>query len=922
MKVGFRVRYHTRPGEVIWLSMKCQLGADGGWLGQEVPLRFRDVEEWEGEMAVEAPAGARLEYRYEMRDEGLGVVLAEYGGARVVALDPGRGALFLHDTWRAHGSLDSIYDAAAFDTLLPAPREAGVPADPPGANHEIELHMAAVPAGMRPAIVGGVRELGDWDWSRAVPMEPVGRNRWRVRLDLPADWRIEYKYGFHDPSDGGVIALEEGANRVLHPRVLGPGQFTRVADEGFNRPWHALFRGAGVAVPVFALRSRDSCGVGEFADLEPFAAWAAGAGLRLLQILPVNDTTSNHDWTDSYPYSAISVFALHPLYLRVSELAEGMPEAFQQELAAVGARLNGLPEIDHEAVMAAKLHFAREIHRARRATIVRDPRFMAFVQVNRHWLPDYAAFCLLRDRFGTADFSRWGEWAEHDRGKIAALTEPGAPDWPEVSFHYWLQFELDRQLARAVAAIHRHGLVLKGDLPIGIDRRSVDAWAAPHLFKLDSQAGAPPDDFAVKGQNWGFPTYDWEVMRRDGYAWWRSRFGHLSRFFDAFRIDHILGFFRIWQVPAEQIEGILGFFDPALPVEADELRARGIDCDPERLARPYIREHHLTETLGGLAERARRDYLLDLGGGRFGLRAEVATQRAIAGHFAAGPADLDEAARGRLCGGLMELAAEVLLIEAPGSGGGRFHVRVGMHSTRSFRELPADQRGRLDALYVDYFYRRQERFWEARGLEKLPAMREASRMLLCGEDLGMVPACVPGVLDRLGILSLEIQRMPKNPRIEFFHPAHAPYLSVVSTSTHDMATLRAWWREDAHRAARFAWHLLGMAAPPAEMTGEIAARVLDQHLHSPAMWAILPLQDLLAIDESLRHPDPERERINVPAIIPFYWRYRMHLGIEDLAAADGFNTRLRGMIGRAGRCAEAGDDLRSEAGDGVIQGGR
>lgn len=901
MKIAFRVRYHTRPGEVIWLGMKCRFGGGGGCLGQELPLRFRNAEEWEGEVAIDGPEGTRVDYHYQVRDERTGVALREFGGGRTVALDAGAPALFLHDTWRAHGSLDSLYDAVAFDTLLPAPCAPEGEGDGPAGNHEVELHMAAVPPGLRPALVGSVTELGDWDWGRAVPLVPVGRNRWRVRLDLPADWSIEYKYGFFCPREGRVIALEEGANRVLHPRVVAPGQRTRVADEGFNRPWHALVRGAGVAIPVFALRSRESFGVGEFADLGPFAAWAAGAGLRLIQILPVNDTISNHDWTDSYPYSAISVFALHPLYLRLDELAEGMPARLKRQLETDRECLNALPEVDYEAVMEAKLGHAREIHRRRRKAIARDPGFLAFVQVNRHWLADYAAFCLLRDRFGTADCRCWGEWAGYDRERVAALTDPGAPDWEEVSFHYWLQYELDRQLARAVGEIHRHGIVLKGDLPIGIDRRSVDAWAAPHLFKLDSQAGAPPDDFAAKGQNWGFPTYDWEVMRRDGYAWWRSRFGHLSRFFDVFRIDHILGFFRIWQIPGDQLEGILGFFDPALPVHADELRARGIGLDLERHARPYIREHMLGGLFGGLADRVRGHCLTDLGGGRLALRDGLATQRAIAEHFAAGPDDLDEAARARLRDGLMELAAEVLLIEAPGGGGQLFHLRVGMHGTRSFRELPQHEQERFDALYIDYFYRRQERFWEARGLEKLPAMREASPMLLCGEDLGMVPACVPGVLDRLGILSLGIQRMPKDPRIEFSHPAHAPYLSVVSTSTHDMPPLRAWWEEDGHRAARFAWHLLGLAGPPAAMTGEIARRIIEQHLHSPAMWAILPLQDLLAIDESLRHPEPARERINVPAIIPFYWRYRMHLGIEELSAADGFNGQLRGMIERAGR---------------------
>jgi 4-alpha-glucanotransferase len=250
----------------------------------------------------------------------------------------------------------------------------------------------------------------------------------------------------------------------------------------------------------------------------------------------------------------------------------------------------------------------------------------------------------------------------------------------------------------------------------------------------------------------------------------------------------------------------------------------------------------------------------------------------------------------RLRGALLDCASDVLFFEVPGSDGTLFHPRCSMHMTKSFQELDHDIKCRLDDLYVDYFYRRQEGFWEARGYEKLPVMRCASTMLLCGEDLGMVPDCVPGVMRELGILSLEIQRMPKSSKVEFADPARAPYLSVVSPSTHDMPTLRGWWRENSQATAHFAWQMLGEAFPPLELTTELATRIIRQHLQSPAMWAVFPLQDLLAIDEKLRHPDPDAERINVPANPRHYWRYRMHLGIEELAAADGFNSLLKGLL--------------------------
>ncbi len=657
-----------------------------------------------------------------------------------------------------------------------------------------------------------------------------------------------------------------------------------------------MFRGAGVAIPVFSLRSAKNLGVGEFADLKPMADWAKSAGLELIQILPINDTTSSHDWTDSYPYSAISVYALHPLYLCIDDLRYEMPASFDSDVAEARARLNPLSRVDYEGVMRTKRDLTGRIFAEHQEAILADSSFQAFLTEHREWLIPYAAFCVLRDHFGTADFSQWPDgWRVFDRQRVESLTAADHPDFSTMMLHCWLQWELDRQLADAVAHMHKVGVAFKGDLPIGIDRESVDAWAAPHLFKMDAQAGAPPDAFAVKGQNWGFPTYDWDVMKKDGYAWWQSRFSHLSRYFDAYRIDHILGFFRIWQVPIDHVEGIMGHFDPAIPIELSEILGRGIPFDYNRFCRPYIRGQHINERFGGAADYIRENFLDDCGDGYFQLREQVRTQRRIDEYFREHPHD------DFVRTGLLDCASEVLFFEVAGSHGQQFHPRCAMQGTRSYQELDGHTRWLVEELYNDYFYRRQESMWEARGLEILPAMRRASTMLLCGEDLGMVPACVPGVLEETGILSLEIQRMPKVAGRDFFDPQVIPYMSVVSSSTHDMPTLRGWWRENPQLTAKYAWEAFGFGFPPPELSGEVASWIIAQHLHFASMWAIFPLQDLLAMDESLRLPDPDAERINIPAIMPFNWRYRMHLGIDELAAADAFTEQLRGMIRTSGR---------------------
>jgi 4-alpha-glucanotransferase len=901
MKIVFRLNFHTFPGQSLWLKLATLLEETGSRFEQVLPLRWINEGQWQVELDVQGAGPLRLEYSYQLRQDYNGVELDEWNGPRTAEADCSvLEVLLLRDDWCSAGTVDYAFETNAFRAVLPARGNYKVSPVPEAANHTFQLRMAAVPQGLVPCLIGGVRELGDWGWHHAVPLCEIAANVWQASVYLPADWRIEYKYGLFDPKIGCAVSLEAGENRVLEARQFAERQRTIVRDENYRRDASQLYRAAGVAIPVFSLRGEQSIGVGEFADLKQLADWASGVGLKLIQILPINDTTSAHDWTDSYPYSAISVSALHPIYLRIEDMGYAMPAEFPVELDSAREWLNTLERMDYEEVMKAKTRLTRQVFHKHRRKIITSAGFRKFLEDNRDWVVPYAVFCVKRDAFNTADFSQWGEWAVFDREKVDAVTAPAHPLWPEVSYHIWLQCELDRQLSDAVKHLHARGIALKGDLPIGIDRHSVDAWSAPHLFKMDSQAGAPPDAFSVKGQNWGFPTYNWEAMRADGYAWWRSRFARLSRYFDAYRIDHILGFFRIWQIPCDQVEGIMGWFDPAVPVHIDEIRSRGIPFDFNRYCRPYIRGHFLEERFGETAGDAVRDYLEDCGHGYFQLRDHVSTQRRIVEHFKTCGMK-DAAARERLREGLLDCASEVLFFEVPGSYETLFHPRCSMHMTRSFQELDPEVKRLLDDLYVDYFHRRQEDFWQARGYEKLPVMRRASTMLLCGEDLGMVPDCVPGVMRELGILSLEIQRMPKSSKVEFADPARAPYLSVVSPSTHDMPTLRGWWREDQEATGHFAWQMLGVAFPPLELTAELATRILWQHLHSPAMWAVFPLQDLLAIDEELRTPDPDAERINVPSITPYYWRYRTHLALDELAAADAFNARIKWLLQTSGR---------------------
>jgi 4-alpha-glucanotransferase len=387
-------------------------------------------------------------------------------------------------------------------------------------------------------------------------------------------------------------------------------------------------------------------------------------------------------------------------------------------------------------------------------------------------------------------------------------------------------------------------------------------------------------------------------MQEDGFLWWKRRFEQMSRYFDAFRIDHILGFFRIWSIPIHAIEGIMGHFVPAIPVHINEFNEKGIWFDYRRYCRPFINDAILWE-LFGPAEKLFKPYLENLSDGTYQLKPAFETQKGVEEHFAGVEANTENE---KIKYGLFDLISNVILFEEAGSNGMKFHFRFGMDTTASFRHLEWRTREQLKELYVNYFFRRQDDFWKHEAMRKLPALKRSTEMLICGEDLGMVPEGVPEVMKQLGILSLEIQRMPKDPKKEFFHPNDAPYLSVVTPSTHDMSTIRGWWEEDHHKIQHFYIHELGQYGGAPEFCDPwINKAILLQHLYSPAQWCVFQFQDLMGMSERLRRDNPDDERINVPANPKHYWRYRMHISLEDLIKDKAFNEEVRGYIEASGR---------------------
>jgi 4-alpha-glucanotransferase len=893
MRLTLRLRFHSNYGQSLLVTGNHQI-LGSGELEKAVPLQYLNDEFWHTTLIF--PDGtapeAEIVYNYILRNPD-GSLIWDWGRDKIV--NPGkltREDNLIIDSWNNAGFYENAFYTEPFQAVLLKANHTEVPAQTrEGVTHTFKVKTPLLSRGQTLCLLGGASALGNWSTTapRLLRREP-GRDFFSTEVELSgASFPLAYKYGVFDVEKATFVRYEDGPNRILDDGAAAHKQ--TFVNDGFARLPATTWKSAGVAIPVFSLRSENSFGIGEFSDLKLLADWCARAGLKLIQLLPINDTIATYTWLDSYPYSAISAFALHPIYLTLSQVASPENKGLLENLEPERRRLNALGAVDYEAVLKAKLGFLKRIYPSQKEESFNSKDYRAFFEQNNHWLIPYATFCSLRDKHGTADFNRWSE---------QELTEATSGEAvPEPEFHFFLQYHLHRQLKEAVEYLHSRGIILKGDLAIGVYRYGADAWQHHDLFNMDVQAGAPPDAFAVKGQNWSFPTYNWPRMKETGFAWWKQRFAQMSCYFDAFRVDHILGFFRIWSIPLHAIEGILGYFVPALPIELNELRARNIPFERNRYVEPRITNQLLWQTFGPDQDMIKSRFLDSDGMGNYGFKPEFRTQRQIE-QFFLGQEQSDHNRRLKL--GLFDLLTNVLLFEVEGSHARQFHFRFAIENTASFKDLDPQIQRQLKELYIEYFFRRQDDFWKMEALQKLPALKRVTNMLICGEDLGLVPACVPEVMKDLGLLSLEIQRMPKAMNQEFFNPRNAPYLSVVTPSTHDMSTIRGWWEEDRNVTQRFYNHELALPGEaPRHCEPWLNRAIVRQHLASPAMWSIFQLQDLLGMDAQLRRANPADERINVPANPKNYWQYRMHVDLETLLRANSFNDDLKGEIQKYGR---------------------
>ena len=898
MNLNFNIDYRTNFGEDLVLN-RIEDDKQGGEKISQYRMNTVDGNRWSYQMVLpQNQENTIINYFYSVENDSQNRRKEWLTETHRVELTASKGISYtLYDYWNDMPEDTYLY-SSAFTECINRRAKRQLKASDYERTVRFFVRMPQLRAHQHVCIVGAGDALGNWNVQKALPMVEHQINEWVI--DLNADdfkeGKIEFKFVALNDQDDNNSVWESGLNRTVELPVLTKGD---VVVYDLSQAFLPVYdqKVAGTLVPVFSLRSKTSFGVGDFGDLKKMVDWVAATHQRALQILPINDTTITHTWTDSYPYSCISIFALHPQYVDLTQLSAIKDQASRSKFDILRKELNALKQIDYERVNEAKTDYLRVIYSQERAKVMKSTDFKKFFKETEQWLVPYAQYCYLRDSQGTADFTQWKGhqvWDEADRKALSSATTTA---YRQVEFYYFVQYILNRQMEAVHDYARSKGVILKGDIPIGVNRYGCDVWMEPKYFNMNGQAGAPPDDFSVNGQNWGFPTYNWDEMLKDDCIWWVRRFQNMSKFFDAYRIDHVLGFFRIWEIPIEAVHGLLGQFSPSLGMTPAEIEAYGLHFQEDLFTRPFITDWVLDRMFHERAQLVKDTYLDPYKEGYYQMKPAYDTQRKIEAAFEGKTSKEDTDLRD----GLYALVSDVLFVRDR-KDCHKFHPRISVQFDFIYESLYDCDKAAFNRLYNDYYYRRNNQFWYYEAMKKLPKLVQATRMLVCAEDLGMVPDCVAWVMNELRILSLEIQSMPKDPKVRFGHLSRNPYRSVCNISSHDMPTLRQRWDEDTHRTQEYYNTMLYRSgAAPHPLPGWLARDIISRHLTSPSMLCILSIQDWLSIDEKIRLADENAERINIPANPKHYWRYRMHLNIEDLLANPDFTANISELILQSGR---------------------
>lgn len=683
----------------------------------------------------------------------------------------------------------------------------------------------------------------------------------------------------------------------MHPTDnAGPSDSTANSELQRRWPWSGAIQArAGVAIPLFSLRSATSVGVGEFDDIRLLVDWCLQTGLALIQFLPLNDTGD-----DPSPYSATSSIALNPVYCSLQSV-DGA--AFiEKRLSTLRNKFEKQSSFSYIAVRTAKMAMLGHIFRRTKSNLKTCAEFQTWIQ-NNAWSRDYAVFCILKQQF---DRRWWREWPDEDvrRGSERVIDSVAAAHPDKCLFYQWVQWHCDTQLRKAHAYAQKCGVALKGDIPILMNDDSVDVWQHPEFFETRLRAGAPPDMFTDKGQNWGFPLYRWDKLEADDFGWWRRRLQMAQQYYDALRIDHVLGFFRLWSIPASEKTARCGYFEPSVPITQAQLEKLGLKGELiDRLAVPAIRRSAVMNACGVLGKSVLRRFFAKTGTHAvYRFKETISSEKDIEKRTQKSP---------QLTDVIWKFWADRLLLRDV-MRKKRFQFRWDHRQTTAWTMLDNSLQRKISRFLTRY-EQRQNAFWEKRGRVLLNMILTSTHMLICAEDLGYVPPIVRPLLEEFNIFSLKVHRWEKNYHRKpstFIDPRTFHRLSVNTLSTHDSTTFRGWWEESATETKEYA-ESIRLEAPPAWLTVEAAEKSIAACLSALSLLTILAMQDWCSLSLEPRTYHPQEERINVPGTIAdTNWSWRMKMPLEQLMTMSPLTETIHRLLTDSNRLMRGHEDTK------------
>lgn len=674
----------------------------------------------------------------------------------------------------------------------------------------------------------------------------------------------------------------------------------------------------GLVVPLGALYTKENSVIGQYPDLKAFSDFCKECGISLIQLLPVNDTG-----TQSSPYSGLSAFALHPIYISLKDIS-GFDDLYKSNpkfKKAYDKFLNDFPyskRYDYDGILNSKINLLKMLYETTLAGKEgkADEELTKWIKANS-WVKTYCVYKNLKWNYMQAS---WKSWIESDQFKTdAEITKL----WNTMAFkkehlfYAWLQMLADQQFSEAVAYVRKNKILIKGDMPILMNEDSCDAWAHPEFFNQDLRAGSPADGENPNGQNWGFPTYNWKNLKSADYSWWNERLKQASNYYDAYRLDHILGFFRIWAIPEADINALNGHTEPYTAIKKESLYEMGFDDDRIRwLSQPHIPTGAIEDITWNhdTAHQILATFCNQIHDEELWI-----FDPSVKGAKTILDADISELchpdAIDRVKKVLCDYWTNRCLIEISKN---KF-VPVWTYSrSTAWQSLNPQEKKNLEACFME-LNKKNEKLWQKQADEIFTALTSAVKMIPCGEDLGVNIECVPTVMKKHKILGLKVARWCRNwsedgqPYIPF--DKYEP-LSVTTTSVHDSSTIRQWWHEEKMSVSAFVQansKFFGIDTTPqadrntfdlavstitsGEFTPEIAHAILKAVATSASLWNISPLQDYLYLNKKYWLPEASDERINIPGTVTsFNWTYRLPATIEELTADQELISKIKNII--------------------------